>query len=106
MRDTSRRACHHGHHALQELHGARSDALGKHMDLMRAEKASLAAELGQAQAECADLRAEIEHLHGLCIAAEASTDAISKVSVDSQRSPSHEIRWVGWHICFLIGLAY
>ena len=74
-----------GMYALQELHGARSDALGKHMDLLRTEKTSLAAELAQAQAECADLRAEIEHLHGRCMAAEASTDAISKVKISQQR---------------------
>ena len=65
---------------LQELHGARSDALGKHLDLMRAEKASLAAELAHAQSECANLRTEVELLHARCMAAEACTDDISKVS--------------------------
>lgn len=68
-----------GHHELQELHGARSDALGKHLDLMRAEKASLAAELAEACSECLELQAELEHMHERCMAAEGSTDAISKV---------------------------
>ena len=74
------KGCRDATDAPQELHGARSDALGKHLDLVRAEKASLAAELAQARSECADMHAEIEHLHGRCAAAEASTDAISKVS--------------------------
>ncbi len=47
---------------------------------MRAEKASLAAGLAHAQSECADLRTEVEHLHERCMAAEACTDDISKVS--------------------------
>ena len=80
------------------MHGARSDALGKHMDLMRAEKASLAAELTQTRAECADLRSEIEHLQGRCMAAEDSTDAISKVSTETiithHAVPRQILRWL------------
>jgi hypothetical protein len=64
---------------MQELHGARADALEKHLDLMRAEKASLAAELAGARSECSVLQAEIDDLHQRCMAAEGSTDAIRKV---------------------------
>lgn len=65
--------------SAQELHGARSDALGKHMDLVRVEKASLAAELAETRAMSSSLQAEIDCLQERCLAAEANADAISKV---------------------------
>ena len=65
--------------SAQELHGARSDALGKHMDLVRVEKASLAAELAETRAMSSSLQAEIDRLQERCLAAEANADAISKV---------------------------
>ena len=65
--------------SAQELHGARSDALCKHMDLVRVEKASLAAELAETRAVSSSLQAEIDRLQERCLAAEASADAISKV---------------------------
>lgn len=49
------------------------------MDLLRTEKASLAAEVDDARSECVSLQAEIEHMHERCMAVEASADAISKV---------------------------
>lgn len=49
------------------------------MDLMRAEKDSLAAELAEARSERLELQGELERLHQRCTAAEGSTDAISRV---------------------------
>ena len=56
------------------------------MDLVRVEKASLAAELAETRALSSSLQAEIGRLQERCLSAEASADAISKVCSFSRKA--------------------
>lgn len=65
---------------LQELGGARCDALAKHLEVNRAEKAALAARCDELGADVAALQDDLATAERRCDAAEASADAIAQVS--------------------------
>lgn len=64
---------------LDEVAGARSDALSAHLDLLRSEKAALQAQLADARAAAARQADELGAAERRCDAAEANADATSKV---------------------------
>lgn len=65
----------------QELGGARCDALAKHLEVNRAEKAALAARCDELAADVAALHDDVAAAERRCESAEASVDAIAKASV-------------------------
>ena len=63
----------------QELGGARCDALAKHLEVNRAEKAALAARCDELAADVAALQDDVAAAERRCESAEATVDAIAKV---------------------------
>ncbi len=66
---------------MQELGGARCDALAKHLEVNRAEKAALAGRCHELAADVAALRDDVATAERRCESAEASVDAIAKASM-------------------------
>jgi uncharacterized protein YigA (DUF484 family) len=64
---------------LQELGLARSDALTKHLDLLRAEKEALTQQLRQLCGDNERLQEDVLAAERRCDAAEANADAVSRV---------------------------
>ena len=60
--------------------GARTDALSKHLELLRSEKSSLIRQLQELQADSVRTQEEAEASVRRCQAAENSADAIAKVN--------------------------